>query len=170
MGSTSVSPEYRDHHHHFPNAGNSLQGLLSHDAGALPFLLSEQHRPACLGRGTGKIAIASQINADEIGGRGERCEAVLPRNCGDLLARCGNALWLFVAGEHYQNLQTTLRARFSNRPLIVATITDGWQPGYIPPADVYSRGIYQAEIAVVAPGSAEQLLAAAIEQIEALLK
>lgn len=84
------------------------------------------------------------------------------------LARLGDAVWLFVAGEHYQSLQTALRARFPKRPIVVTAITNGWQPGYIPPAEVYGRGIYQEQIAVVAAGSAEQLLAAIGNEIEKL--
>jgi hypothetical protein len=79
------------------------------------------------------------------------------------LARLGGAAWLFVAGEHYQNLQTALRQRLPDLPIMVSTITGGWQPGYIPPADIYGRGIYQEQIAVVAAGSAEQLLSAIVD-------
>jgi hypothetical protein len=75
-----------------------------------------------------------------------------------ILAGLGDALWLFVPGEHYQILQTSLRQRFPQQPIIIATLTGGWQPGYIPPAETYGRGIYQEQIAVVAAGSAEQLL------------
>jgi hypothetical protein len=74
------------------------------------------------------------------------------------LARLGDALWLFLPGEHYQSLQVELRRRFPERPIVVATIADGWQPGYVPPADTYGRGIYQEQIAVVAAGSAEAIL------------
>lgn len=81
------------------------------------------------------------------------------------LARIGDAVWLFVPGEHYQILQTTLRARFPNVPLVVATITNGWQPGYVPPADRYGRGIYQERIAVVGAGSAERVIEAVSERI-----
>jgi hypothetical protein len=85
---------------------------------------------------------------------------LLPITMGHL----GDAIWLFVAGEHYQHLQTSLRNRFPNQPIIISTITNGWQPGYIPPAEIYGRGIYQEQIAVVAPGSAERLLAAIAER------
>jgi hypothetical protein len=85
------------------------------------------------------------------------------------VARFGEAIWVFVAGEHYQKLQTYLRSQFPNQAVIVSTITNGWQPGYVPPAEMYGRGIYQEQIAVVAPGSAEQLLAAISERIAMLL-
>ena len=69
--------------------------------------------------------------------------------------RCGAARWILVPGEHYQVLQTTLRKRFPNDVWIIATICNGWQPGYVPPASKYGYGIYQEEIAVIAAGSAE---------------
>jgi hypothetical protein len=74
------------------------------------------------------------------------------------IAQLGEALWVFVPGEHYQILQTALRQRFPGRPVIVTTLTAGWQPGYIPTADTYGRGIYQSDIAVVAAGSAERII------------
>jgi hypothetical protein len=82
------------------------------------------------------------------------------------LAHLGDAFWLFVPGEHYQFLQTTLRSRFPNQPIIVTTLTDGWQPGYIPPTDTYGRGIYQEKIAVVAAGSAEQVIESIAARIQ----
>jgi hypothetical protein len=85
------------------------------------------------------------------------------------LAMLGDAIWLFAAGEHYQALQTNLRARFPQRPILVSTITNGWQPGYLPPAEIYGRGVYQEQIAVVAPGTAEQLLAEITARIQSLL-
>jgi hypothetical protein len=81
------------------------------------------------------------------------------------LARLGDTAWLFIAGEHYQALQTTLRARFPGMPIAVSTITGGWQPGYVPPAELYGRGIYQEQIAVVAAGSAEQILQAVTDRL-----
>ncbi len=84
------------------------------------------------------------------------------------LARLGEAVWLFVPGEHYQVLQTSLRKQFPGAPLIVSTITSGWQPGYIPPRETYGRGIYQEQIAVVAAGSAEAIIDAIGAQLRAL--
>jgi hypothetical protein len=72
--------------------------------------------------------------------------------------RLGDALWVFVAGEHYQALQRSLRARFPDRPIVVSTVTGGWLPGYLPTADTYGQGIYQESIAVVAAGSLERLI------------
>ena len=83
--------------------------------------------------------------------------------------RLGGAIWLCVAAEHYQVLQTRLRARFPGVPIIVSTITDGWQPGYLPTAETYGKGIYQESIAMAAPGTLEQLTTRLGDQIEALL-
>ena len=69
--------------------------------------------------------------------------------------QCGAARWLFVPGEHYQVLQTELRNRFPDEVWIIATICNGWQPGYVPPASKYGYGIYQEQIAIVAAGSEE---------------
>lgn len=87
-----------------------------------------------------------------------------------VLAQMGNACWLFVPGEHYQALQTTLRERFPKYPIIVATLTNGWQPGYIPPAATYGRGIYQEQIAVVAAGSAESVIESISERLAILVE
>lgn len=74
------------------------------------------------------------------------------------LFHCGQSRWLFVPGEHYQILQTTLRQRFPEMPWIVVTICNGWQPGYVPPAIKFGYGIYQEHIAVTGAGSAEILI------------
>jgi hypothetical protein len=74
------------------------------------------------------------------------------------LMHLGQSHWLFVPGEHYQVLQTTLRLRFPNLPWIIATIANGWQPGYVPPASKYGYGIYQEQIAVIGPGSEEMVI------------
>lgn len=74
------------------------------------------------------------------------------------LWRWGDVVWLFVGGEHYQSLQVELRRRFPRTPIVVATLTDDWLPGYVPPASTYGYGIYQESIALVGPGSAEVLL------------
>jgi hypothetical protein len=64
---------------------------------------------------------------------------------------------VLVPGELYQFFQTTLRERFPDAAVIVATVTDDWLPGYIPTATTYGRGIYQESIAAAAPGSLETL-------------
>ncbi len=76
------------------------------------------------------------------------------------LWRLGDAIWVAVQGEHYHLLQRALRQRFADRPVVVTTITNGWQPGYLPTAKTYGEGIYQESIAAVAPGSLEQVIEA----------
>jgi hypothetical protein len=78
--------------------------------------------------------------------------------CQVTAGQLGDSLWVLVPGELYQVFQTTLRQRFAPHPVIVATLTNDWHPGYIPAAASYGYGIYQDEIAAVAPGSLETLL------------
>lgn len=84
-------------------------------------------------------------------------------------ARFGDALWLMVPGELYQAFQMTLRYRFPMYPIIVATLTNDWQPGYVPAAWAYGYGIYQDTIACVAPGSLEVLIEAIAREITTLV-
>jgi hypothetical protein len=81
------------------------------------------------------------------------------------LLRLGDAVWLFFPGELYQALQTSLRKRFPQTPLVIATIAGDWQPGYLPAADAYGQGIYQDQIAAVAAGSLERIIAAVGDEI-----
>ena len=74
------------------------------------------------------------------------------------LCRIGDALWLFVEAEYYNIFQRDLRARHPGTPIVVATLTNGWRPGYLPPAELYGRGIYQEEVAVLAAGCLEAML------------
>ena len=80
------------------------------------------------------------------------------------VARLGDAVWVFTPGELYQVFQTTLRERFPDVAVVVATVTNDWQPGYLPAAASYGYGIYQEVIAAVAPGSLEALTAAVIRR------
>jgi hypothetical protein len=81
------------------------------------------------------------------------------------LWRIGDAFWLAVESEHYQVLQRVLRSRFPKAPIVVMTIVNGSRAAYLPPADVYGKGIYQESIAVLAPGCLEQVIDAAGHQI-----
>ncbi len=82
--------------------------------------------------------------------------------------RLGDALWVLAPGELYHVFQTTLRARFPGQALVVVTLTDDWQPGYLPTAGSYGYGIYQEEIALVGPGCLEVLMEAVSREIRAL--
>ena len=75
-----------------------------------------------------------------------------------VLWEMGQAVWIIVQGESYSLLQTTLRERFPDLILIVATIAGDWGASYLPPREVYGKGIYQETIAVVEAGSLEQLI------------
>lgn len=70
----------------------------------------------------------------------------------------GDAVWVFVPGELYQIFQTSLRERFAPHPVFVTTLTNDWQPGYIPPASVFGYNIYQEVIAATSPGCLELLI------------
>jgi hypothetical protein len=85
------------------------------------------------------------------------------------VSRLGDSVWVFCPGELYQIFQTTLRARFPNVAVVVATVTNDWQPGYLPAAASYGYGIYQEIIAVVAPGCLETVIETVSREIRALL-
>jgi hypothetical protein len=86
------------------------------------------------------------------------------------VARTGGLLWVIAPGELYQVLQIELRRRFRNFVVVVATVSDDWQPGYLPKAATYGLGIYQEEIAVVAPGSLEILIERLATELEGLIR
>jgi hypothetical protein len=81
--------------------------------------------------------------------------------------RLGDAFWVFLAGEYYHALQRALRERFPRHPIVVATVTDGWRPGYVPTAETFGKGIYQESIAAVAPGSLERMIDVLTEKLAA---
>jgi len=85
------------------------------------------------------------------------------------VSRIGHALWVFTPGELYQEFQITLRRRFPQFAVVVSTITDDWQPGYIPPAATFGYGIYQEIIAATSSGSFEALTQSVCREIEKLL-
>jgi hypothetical protein len=80
----------------------------------------------------------------------------------------GGILWVVLPGELYQLMQRELRRRFPKSALVVATISDDWQPGYFPEQGTYGLGIYQEEIAIVAPGSLETLVERVAAELETL--
>lgn len=86
------------------------------------------------------------------------------------IGQLGDALWVLVPAEMYQMFQVELRKRFAPRPVIVGTLTNNWQPGYLPDAVSYGYGIYQDVIAAVAPGALEALLEGTVRQLTALLE
>lgn len=85
------------------------------------------------------------------------------------VSRLGDSVWVFCPGELYQAFQLTLRARFPRVAVVIATVTNDWQPGYLPTASSYGYGIYQEVIAAVAPGSLETVIETVSREIRALL-
>jgi hypothetical protein len=85
------------------------------------------------------------------------------------LWRVGDACWVAVECEHYNLLQRSLRIRFPNNPIMVATLANGARATYLPTRASYGLGIYQESIALVAPGSLEQLIDAVAERIAEVL-
>jgi hypothetical protein len=85
------------------------------------------------------------------------------------LWQMGDAVWLAVEGEHYQALQRELRQHFPKVPLMVMTIANGSRPAYLPPAEVYGKGIYQESIAVLAAGCLETVIAEVGQQLSTWL-
>jgi hypothetical protein len=83
-----------------------------------------------------------------------------------VLWQMGDALWLAVEAELYNVFQRALRQRCPGVPLVVMTLLNGSRPTYLPPAEVYGKNIYQESIAVLAPGSLEQLIDGVGRQID----
>lgn len=83
--------------------------------------------------------------------------------------RLGDAVIVGHPGEAYSRLQTTLRARFPESPIVVMNLTNG--PGfvYLPTRDAYDRGAYQAWQTPLAPGALDLLEEHAVEVVAALL-
>ena len=85
------------------------------------------------------------------------------------LWKLGDSLWLLLPAEHYNVLQRSLRQRFQGRPMVIATMTGGWLPGYLPAAETYDSEIYQQSIAVVERGSLELVIETIGDHIARLL-
>ncbi|QNA91382.1 hypothetical protein [Microbacterium sp. Se63.02b] len=83
--------------------------------------------------------------------------------------RLGDAVIVGHPGEAYSRLQTTLRARFPETPIVVMNLTNG--PGfvYLPTRDAFDRGAYQAWQTPLAPGALELLEEHAVSLVSALL-
>ena len=82
----------------------------------------------------------------------------------------GDAIWVFTPGELYQVFQQELRRRFAPHPVVVTTLTNDWQPGYVPPVETFGRGIYHEIIAATAPGCLENLIESVTGSIRGLVE
>lgn len=81
------------------------------------------------------------------------------------LLRMGDAVWLFAEGEPYQRLQTELRRRCPDRTILVVDLADGWRCSYLPTRETFGRGVYQEQVAILAPGCLETVIDAAVEAV-----
>ena len=87
-----------------------------------------------------------------------------------IVLKIGGAVWVIIQGEPYSILQTSLRERFPDTPLVIASIASHWGASYLPPRELYGQGIYQETIAVTAPGSLETVIEMVGEKIESSLQ
>lgn len=85
------------------------------------------------------------------------------------LWQLGQSIWILVPGELYSEFQTRIRSRFPRYSVIISTITNGWQPGYIPSVSAFGYGIYQEQIATVAPGCLETLIESLTRELKQLI-
>lgn len=83
--------------------------------------------------------------------------------------RVGDAVWVTVEAELYSVFQTTLRERFPGTPLLITPLTNGADASYLPPRELYGQGIYQEEIALLAPGCLEAVTEKIAQRIGELL-
>src|SRR4051794_9458037 len=80
--------------------------------------------------------------------------------------RLGDALLVATPTEPYSYLQVELRRRLAPHPVVVLGVANGVSTGYLPPAGLYDRDLYQVWQSPYAAGSLERLVDAA----EALLR
>ena len=85
------------------------------------------------------------------------------------LLRMGAAVWIAGEGELYQWLQLELRRRFPDAALVIMMLGNGWRCSYLPTRETYGQGIYQEQIAMLAPGCLEAVLEAASTAVTELL-
>ncbi len=83
--------------------------------------------------------------------------------------RMGDAIWVTCGGEPYSLLQTELRRRFPNHPLLISPVSGDLQVAYLLPKDRYGKGLYQEEPSILAQGCLEGLIDAIDKRIQALL-
>jgi hypothetical protein len=82
--------------------------------------------------------------------------------------RLGDALLVAIPEEPYQILQTSLRAHFADRPVLVLSVTNG-SHGYLPPSDRYGDYLYQVWQSPFVAGSLEAVIDAAETALASLV-
>jgi hypothetical protein len=70
----------------------------------------------------------------------------------------GDCIIFAAPNESYSLLQTSLRAHFANRAVAVINLANGSASGYLPPADLYEKDIYQVWQTPFAKGGLEKLI------------
>ncbi len=81
----------------------------------------------------------------------------------------GDALWVTCAGEPSNQVQTELRRRFPDTPILLSPLAGDMQVAYLLPRPRYGLGLYQEEPSILAPGCLELLIEAIDETIEETL-
>ncbi len=131
----------------------------------------EQEETAARSAGDAALARSARANVEQMTRQLARLETLPPGPAYPFavtVGRLGDALWVMAPGELYQAFQTTVRARLAPRLVVISTITDDWQPGYLPSAAAYGKGIYQDVISALAPGCLELLIEAVVVRLELL--
>lgn len=72
------------------------------------------------------------------------------------LWRLGDALWVALEGEPYNELQARLRQKFAGRPVVITVLVNGARSCYMPTREAYQKKLYQVEVALLAPGCLEE--------------
>ncbi len=83
--------------------------------------------------------------------------------------RLGDAFWVTTGGEPYSIIQSELRERFPNNPILFSPLAHDFQMAYLLPAERYGLGLYQEEPSILAQGCLEILIEAVAERITSLL-
>jgi len=81
--------------------------------------------------------------------------------------RLGDALVIGTPSEAYSRLQTQLRERFPDRPVVVMNMVNGYA-SYLPPANAYSTEAYQVDVSLFEAGSLEATAGACEEVLRRL--
>ena len=82
--------------------------------------------------------------------------------------RLGQAVVVGIPNEPYSILQQELRRRFPVVPLVVMGVTNGTL-GYLAPANLYDRGLYQEQQSPYAPGGLEKTIEVLSAEVAAIL-
>tara|TARA_Y100000758_G_C15944387_1_gene383559 strand:- start:505 stop:825 length:321 start_codon:yes stop_codon:yes gene_type:complete len=80
--------------------------------------------------------------------------------------RMGECVLVMLGGEPYQQLQRNLRRRFPQTRLLLIELCNQSQ-SYMLPRERYGIGLYQEEVATLAPGCLEALEEAICERLQA---